>query len=162
MINYLFLDSFLSSEYVEGSFLDTQRTPENMKLTDTIIAKTGPGPRELTDDQARGLKVRISRRGTKSFYLFYRIGTTRTLRTFLDQNYYPHAEQTQRSAGYAQRIFENDFQFLMRRELNAITWPDIDKWRTRELSRGIQPQTVNRKLCASKSALNRAVEWAML
>lgn len=178
-----------------------------MRLNDQIISKLPKG--EHTDSACLGLKVRVTKKLSKSFYMFYlfegkrkkyRIGscdigidTAReaakkikarvaldedpqanrikerekkrieiTLRTFLDKHYYPSASETQRSFEYTKRLLETNFKFLMNVQLSAIAWNQIEKWRTRRLGEGIQPQTINRITSTIKAVMNKSVEMGFL
>jgi len=60
-----------------------------------------------------------------------------SLRSFLDYQYYPWAEQNQESPYRTKEILERNFKILMGKQISSITCWEIQKWRQLELKRGI-------------------------
>ncbi len=50
----------------------------------------------------------------------------------------------------------------MNTQLSSLTWNQIEKWRTRRLYEGIQPQSINRVTSSIKAAMNKSVEMGFL
>ncbi len=84
------------------------------------------------------------------------------LRAFLDELYYPYAEQHQKTPWRTRQILESNFGHFMNRRMDSITKSDMDKWSRERLSEGIKPASINRCATALIAALNKAVEWEVI
>lgn len=186
-----------------------------IKLTNAIVKGLPiPDKGDLVqgDSVITGLKVRIIKTGTRTFYLYYkfdgknrkyRIGkfgdigvpearevskklqarialgedpqeTLRSekkqrkveraskIKTFLNEKYFPYAEEHQKTPGRTKQILNTNFGYLMDKQLDQITPWIMDKWQKDRLAKGIKPSTINRATTAIKAVLNKAVEWKII
>ena len=84
------------------------------------------------------------------------------LRTFLDEQYYPHAKSHQKSPQRTRQILEYNFKSFMNNRMSSITKSDLDHWSRKKLASGLNPKTINRASTALVSVLNKAVEWDII
>ena len=84
------------------------------------------------------------------------------LRTFLDEEYYPWAEYSQKSPDRTRQIMEFNFKSFMKQRMSSISKSDMDRWSRNRLAEGINPKTINRASSAIMAVLNKAVEWEIL
>jgi integrase len=84
------------------------------------------------------------------------------LRIFLDDHYYPFADQTQKAPHRTRQIIDYNFSFLMDRPMDEVMPLEIERWRSNERKRGIKPSTLNRALTAIKAVFNKAVAWKFM
>ena len=84
------------------------------------------------------------------------------LRIFLDDHYYPFADQTQKAPFRTHQLIEYNFSFLMDRPIDEVMPLEIERWRSDQRKRGIKPSTLNRALTAIKAVFNRAVAWKFM
>lgn len=85
-----------------------------------------------------------------------------TLRAFLEAEYFPFAEQKQKRHVATRKTLEREFKWLMDMQMDSINSKDVDKWQTKMLEKGNQPQTINRKMTALKAVLKKAVDWGVI
>jgi integrase len=85
-----------------------------------------------------------------------------TLRTFIDEEYAPWANENIRTATATVARLKAGFGEHLDKKLGELTPWIIEKWRTARLKAGAKPATVNRDLDDLKSSLNKAVAWALL
>lgn len=84
-----------------------------------------------------------------------------TLRKFLDQHYLPWAEQSLKDPagqrGQLRRFIDWEQLFL-----DEIDKRRIESWRTKRLTDGVTPGTINRNVVVIRAVLSKAVEWDFL
>ena len=85
-----------------------------------------------------------------------------TMRSFIDEEYAPWADENIRTAGATVGRLKASFAEHLDKKLGELTPWIIEKWRTARLKAGAKPATVNRDLDDLKSSLNKAVAWGLL
>ena len=85
-----------------------------------------------------------------------------TLRGFLDRRYGPWVEAERKTGKAMVRRVRTCFEDLLDRPMSEITPWVIDKWRAQSTRNGKAKTTINRDVVALKSALSKAVEWAVI
>jgi integrase len=92
-----------------------------------------------------------------------RTSTAITLLEFLDGEYSQWRLLNRKYAGEEltrlKRNFADEFGAFALQEISPFL---IEKWRSKKLSRGIKPITVNRDIAVLKSVLTKAVEWGFI
>jgi integrase len=89
--------------------------------------------------------------------------TSTTLNKFIE-NEYETWRYANRKGAYKDipRIKKQFSSVFGHQSLLNITPLAIDKWRSRQITRGLKPVTVNRDISLIKSMLNKAVEWGFI
>ncbi len=106
--------------------------------------------REIMAAAASGIDPMAARRQTKE----------PTLTTFLSEQYAPwYTSNHRRDIWPHLKSLDSEFG---KTQLGKLTVWNIEKWRTNQIKAGVSATTINRRLGALKSALNRAVEWRAL
>jgi integrase len=85
-----------------------------------------------------------------------------TFLIFLTETYKPWILANLRTGEATYINIKRSFPELHSMPLRDISHLDIEKWRTRRLTEGVKPSTVNRALDDLRACLNRAVEWEVI
>ena len=85
-----------------------------------------------------------------------------TLGEFLDGDYAAWASANQRAHVKNLARLKTAFKFLLKRKLDGISALDVERWRSRQVDRGLSHETINRDISSIKACLNRAVDWEMI
>ncbi|QQP99562.1 site-specific integrase [Lysobacter enzymogenes] len=90
------------------------------------------------------------------------LGKNLTFGDFISERYGPYILATRKAGGDTLAAITAQFGELFRKPLASISKADWDEIKTRRISAGIHPSTVNRDLDRLKAALFQAVEWKLL
>jgi len=85
-----------------------------------------------------------------------------TFGTFLDGDYAAWARSSQKAYGQNLNRLKTAFKTLLKKSLDKITALDVERWRAKEVERGLSNQTINRDIASIKACFNRAVDWGIL
>ncbi|MBL6804611.1 MAG: tyrosine-type recombinase/integrase [Pseudomonadales bacterium] len=85
-----------------------------------------------------------------------------TLERFYSSMYLPWAETNLKGHKEATRTIQSDFGHLLKRNLNAITQWDIQKWAAEMQKKGLKNTTLNRRIATLKGVLSKAKEWGII
>ena len=85
-----------------------------------------------------------------------------TLGEFLDGDYAAWASANQRAHVKNLARLKTAFNFLLKRKLDGISALDVERWRSRQVDRGLSHETINRDISSIKACLNRAVDWELI
>lgn len=158
---------------------------------------------EHRDTRLKGLTLRISPSGTKSWYCEFARGkrvwlgradamgvseardSARTiladfyrgidpiearkpkeevpsLRVFLKGDYLAWAKSSQRAWEQNINRLLTAFKALLDKKLDKVSGLDIERWRGKQIEKGLSNQTINRDIASIKACFNRAVDWGVL
>jgi integrase len=81
---------------------------------------------------------------------------------FIEAHYRPWAETNLKGSEDQFRRLRFNFSHLYNHFLDEIDLTAIERWRSKALSRGVKPTSINRCLNPLRSVLSRAVEWDYL
>ena len=87
---------------------------------------------------------------------------TPTLRSFLQETYFPWFEAHHKSHVKTRHAIEYSFATLMEYRLDEISLRDLESLRASWLHDGLSASSANRKIASLRGALSRAVEWEYL
>lgn len=85
-----------------------------------------------------------------------------TLSDFLDGDYGSWARANQRAHQQNLDRLKTAFNSLLAKKIDAISALDLERWRSKQVERGLSHQTLNRDISSIKACLNRAVDWEVL
>lgn len=85
-----------------------------------------------------------------------------TLCDFLDGDYAIWARANQRAHEQNLGRLKTTFKSLLAKKMDAISALDIERWRGKQVERGLSHQTLNRDISSIKACFNRAVDWEIL
>lgn len=85
-----------------------------------------------------------------------------TFGAFLDGDYAAWAKSSQKAYGQNLNRLKTAFKPLLKKSLDKITALDVERWRGKEVERGLSNQTINRDIASIKACFNRAVDWGIL
>ena len=85
-----------------------------------------------------------------------------TYGAYLDGDYATWAKSTQKAHGQNLNRLKTAFKALLKKPLDKITALDVERWRAKEVERGLSNQTINRDIASIKACFNRAVDWDIL
>lgn len=85
-----------------------------------------------------------------------------TLKTYLEETYYPWLETHHKAHKKTRHVIEYSFVALMEKALTEITQRELEGMRVKWLTAGLKDATANRKLAALRGALSKAVEWGII
>lgn len=87
---------------------------------------------------------------------------TPTLRSFLQETYFPWFQAHHKSHVKTRHAIEYSFATLMEYRLDQISLLDMQSLRSSWLKGGLSASSANRKMASLRGALSRAVEWEYL
>jgi len=87
---------------------------------------------------------------------------TPTLRSFLQETYFPWFQAHHKSHVKTRHAIEYSFATLMEYRLDQISLLDLQSLRSSWLKGGLSASSANRKMASLRGALSRAVEWEYL
>jgi site-specific recombinase XerD len=174
-------------------------------LTQMAVDKIMPARRsvEHRDTRLKGLVLRVTPGGTKSWYCEFARGkrvwlgradvlglnearvsarlilaevfqgidpiearkpkaAMPTFGSYLDGDYAAWAKSSQKSYGQNLNRLKTAFKHLLDKPLDKITALDLERWRAKQVERGLSNQTINRDVSSIKASFNRAVDWGLL
>ena len=174
-------------------------------LTQMAVDKIMPARRsvEHRDTRLKGLVLRVTPGGTKSWYCEFARGkrvwlgradvlglnearvsarlilaevfqgidpiearkpkaAMPTFGSHLDGDYAAWAKSSQKSYGQNLNRLKTAFKHLLDKPLDKITALDLERWRAKQVERGLSNQTINRDVSSIKASFNRAVDWGLL
>ena len=85
-----------------------------------------------------------------------------TYREFLEGDYLAWAKSSQKAWGQNINRLLTAFKPLLGKPLDKITALDVERWRGKQVERGLSNQTINRDVSSIKASFNRAVDWGIL
>ena len=85
-----------------------------------------------------------------------------TLNDFLDGDYGTWARSNQRAHEQNLDRLKTAFKSLLPKKLDQISALDVERWRGKQVDRGLSHQTLNRDVSSIKACFNRAVDWEIL
>lgn len=85
-----------------------------------------------------------------------------SFRTYLDGDYAAWAKSSQKAYGQNLNRLKTAFKHLLDTPLDKITALDVERWRAKQVERGLSNQTINRDVSSIKASFNRAVDWGLL
>lgn len=85
-----------------------------------------------------------------------------TFGAFLDGDYAAWAKSSQKAYGQNLNRLKTAFKPLLKKSLDKITALDVERWRGKEVERGLSNQTINRDIASIKACFNRAFDWGIL
>lgn len=85
-----------------------------------------------------------------------------TLEGFLDGDYATWAKANQRAHAQNLSRLRSAFKDLLGSRLDAISALDVERWRGKQVEKGLSHETINRDISSIKACFNRAVEWEIL
>jgi site-specific recombinase XerD len=85
-----------------------------------------------------------------------------SFRTYLDGDYAAWAKSSQKAYGQNLNGLKTAFKHLLDTPLDKITALDVERWRAKQVERGLSNQTINRDVSSIKASFNRAVDWGLL
>lgn len=81
---------------------------------------------------------------------------------FLDGDYGGWARANQRAHEKNLARLKTAFNSLLQKKLDGISGLDIERWRAKQVERGLSHETINRDISSLKACFNRAVDWEIL
>ncbi len=135
---------------------------------------------EHRDTRLKGLVLRVMPGGAKSWYCEFargeRVWLVRadvlnlsdarkpkaemsTLGAYLEGDYAAWAKASQQAHEQNVKRLKTAFKALLKKPLDKITALDVERWRAKEVDRGLSNQTINRDIASIKACFNRAVDW---
>ena len=85
-----------------------------------------------------------------------------TFGAYLDGDYADWAKSSQKAHAQNLNRLKTAFKTLLKKPLDKITALDVERWRAKEVERGLSNQTINRDIASIKACFNRAVDWGIL
>jgi len=85
-----------------------------------------------------------------------------SLRGFFDKQYFPWLKEHRKSWRDTETRIKKHFGYLFDRHLNEIDAWSIEKWRSEQIKKGANKNTLNRHMSALKAMLSKAVEWEVI
>jgi site-specific recombinase XerD len=85
-----------------------------------------------------------------------------TFGAYLDGDYADWAKSSQKAHAQNLNRLKTAFKALLKKPLDKITALDVERWRAKEVERGLSNQTINRDIASIKACFNRAVDWGIL
>ncbi|MCC6925708.1 tyrosine-type recombinase/integrase [Novosphingobium sp.] len=85
-----------------------------------------------------------------------------TFGDYLDGDYADWAKSSQKAHAQNLNRLKTAFKALLKKSLDKITALDVERWRAKEVERGLSNQTINRDIASIKACFNRAVDWGIL
>ncbi|WP_353226687.1 tyrosine-type recombinase/integrase [Novosphingobium sp.] len=85
-----------------------------------------------------------------------------TFGAFLEGDYAAWAKASQKAHEQNVKRLKTAFKALLKKPLDKITALDVERWRAKEVDRGLSNQTINRDIASIKACFNRAVDWEIL
>ncbi|MBS3928559.1 MAG: tyrosine-type recombinase/integrase [Sphingomonadales bacterium] len=85
-----------------------------------------------------------------------------TYGTYLDGDYAAWAKSSQKAHAQNLNRLKTAFKSLLDQPLDKITALDVERWRAKQVERGLSNQTINRDIASIKASFNRAVDWGIL
>ncbi|WP_375429022.1 tyrosine-type recombinase/integrase [uncultured Sphingomonas sp.] len=85
-----------------------------------------------------------------------------TYGSYIDGDYAAWAKSSQKAYGQNLNRLKTAFKHLLDKPLDTITALDVERWRAKQVERGLSNQTINRDISSIKASFNRAVDWGLL
>lgn len=85
-----------------------------------------------------------------------------TYGSYLDGDYAAWAKSSQKAHAQNLNRLKTAFKALLNKPLDKITALDVERWRAKQVERGLSNQTINRDIASIKACFNRAVDWGIL
>lgn len=85
-----------------------------------------------------------------------------TYGSYIDGDYAAWAKSSQKAYGQNLDRLKTAFKHLLDKPLDTITALDVERWRAKQVERGLSNQTINRDISSIKASFNRAVDWGLL